>query len=378
MTSRRILFLRIEPAGYILALLRALRDLWPGEIDAQFISTGATQAWDFDGSEIGVSVLPVGNAKGKAAVRAMISERPPDLVHAAGWGAPACWAAITSAKSAGIPVVVDHDTWADAASGAKALVKRLVLPWMLRRVTHFAPGGSRQAAFLRRYGVSDAQITPINMTVDVVAIQRYLEANPGAGIEFRRAHGLPEDAQIVLFLARLVPRKGLEDLLEAWSKLMISRPDVLLVIAGDGPLRADLERKVPLGVSFVGRLAGPEVWHAYAAADIFVAPSRREPWGLTINEAMAAGLPVVMTDAFGCIGDLAVADETACIVPASQPEKLKAGIEKVLDDDAYRIRLLANAKRLIAMWTIEEEARRIVAIWLDLLEGRAESLVEKD
>lgn len=367
MTGPRVLLIRIEPTGYMLALLRALRDIWPGEIETHFIAARASQPWDFDADQIGAHLLPSGKRAAMAAMRKMITRDPPALVHAAGWGMPACRAAILSANASKIPVVVDHDTWKDAATGIKALVKRAVLPTMLRRVTHFAPGGQRQAAFLRRYGVPDSRITPINMTVDVTAIQRHLAENPDARAAFRQRFDLPENAPIVLFLARLVPGKGISDLLTAWSDLSTALPDVHLVIVGDGPLMPEVRAQDPDRMHLLGRLSGPDVWDAYAAADVFVSPSHGEGWGLTINEAMAAGLPIVMTDAFGCIGDLAIADQTVCIARTGEPDHLHACLEKVLTDENYRTRLRTNASRVISSWTIEEEARRITGIWKMLL-----------
>lgn len=368
MNYKRVIFVRIEPTTYTLALLRALREIWPGEIDAYFISANATQAWNFDEQKVGARLLPSQTAAAKSAVRKMITESPPALVHTAGWGAQACWAAISSAYSMHVPVVVDHDTWQDAATGIKRLAKRVLLPIMLRKISHFAPGGQRQAGFVRRYGVPEAQITPINMTVDVSAIRRHLIATPNARALFRRRFSLSESSRVVLFMARLVAGKGVDDMMEAWQALVADAPDVHLLIVGDGPMKSQLESGGYERVRILGRLSGEDVWNAYAAADVFVAPSHREGWGLTINEAMAAGLPIVMTDAFGCIGDLAFPDETACIVPKADANRLREGLEKVLSDSVYRNHLRDNAEKLISNWTIEGEAEKIVSIWKMLLE----------
>lgn len=370
MSGRRVLFIRIEPTGYVLALLRALREIWPDEIEAYFISASASQPWDFDADDAAASLLPEDPVQARAVIKGRILDAPrPALVHTAGWGEKACRAAIAFAHGAKIPVVVDHDTWTDAASGLARLAKTVILPRRLAKITHFASGGQRQAAFLKHYGVPAKKITLANMTVDVLKIQRYLAENPNAGRAFRRRYGLPENARVLLFLGRLVPRKGLAVLLECWRELTANYDDLHLVIAGEGPLMEQVKGTSHARIHCTGRLSGDEVWDAYAAAHVFVAPSLWEPWGLTINEAMAAGVPVVMSDAFGCIGDLALADQTVCIARAGDAHDLRACLEKVLRDDDFRQRLQRRATEAIAGWTIEAQAERIAKIWFSQLQN---------
>lgn len=364
MSDRRVLFVRIEPTGYVLALLRALREIWPGEIEAFFTSANVSQQWDLDAEEAGASHLPGDTSRARTVIKSRIMDDPrPALVHTAGWGDRVCQAVIASAHDAKIPVVVDHDTWTDAARGLARIAKSVILPRRLAKISHFAPGGQRQAAFLKRYGVPADKITPVNMTVDVLRIQQYLGQNPNAGSSFRKRYGLPETGRLLLFLGRLVPGKGLEVLLDCWKALTATYPDLHLVVAGDGPLLEEVRGSGQARVHCTGRLSGDEVWDAYAAAHVFVAPSLSEAWGLTINEAMAAGVPVVMSDAFGCIGDLAIADQTACIAQVGNPQDLRACLDRVLKDHVFRRGLQTRATETIANWTIEAQAERIAKIW---------------
>jgi len=271
----RVLLIRIEPTSYMLALIRALQEAWPGEIDTVFTGRALSQAWELDGAPKDIDFLPERDQA--QAVRAMIETGDFGLVHCAGWGHSSCRTALQTAHAADIHTVVDLDTWKDKATGLKALVKKLILPRMLRKVTHFAPGGSRQAAFLRRYGVPNARITPINMTVDVTAIQHHLKHHPNAGPDFRKRHNLPADAPVILFLGRLSPEKGIADLLAAWPQVQAAYPKAHLVVAGDGPLWESVAAHASKSLHCLGRIGGSEVWNAYAAADVFVAPSQQEP-----------------------------------------------------------------------------------------------------
>ena len=109
----------------------------------------------------------------------------------------------------------------------------------------------------------------------------------------------------VLFLSRIAPVKGLDDLLEAWSRLPAGHLFELCIAGAADPgsdyLRKMQEKAASLGlndsVRFVGPLHGPEKWAAYQQADLFVLPSRGENFGIVVAEAMMAGLPVITTDA---------------------------------------------------------------------------------
>src|SRR5262249_3623602 len=92
--------------------------------------------------------------------------------------------------------------------------------------------------------------------------------------------------------------QGIQDLFDAYIRLRAQRNDVTLMIAGSGGLERFVRDAAASlrSVHYLGQLSGEQVWQAYAAADVFVLPSRREPWGLVVNEAMAAGLPVIVSE----------------------------------------------------------------------------------
>ena len=163
----------------------------------------------------------------------------------------------------------------------------------------------------------------------------------------------------------LVSLKGLDDLLAAWPEVAARVPGARLVIAGDGELRDRIVAAAAADPSIlaIGRLSGDDVWCAYAAADFFVAPSHSEAWGLVINEAMAAGTPIIATDIFGCVNDLARDGETALVIPPHEPNRLAAAMARLAQEPETRRRLAVAASALISDWTIEHEAERVTDIW---------------
>lgn len=166
--------------------------------------------------------------------------------------------------------------------------------------------------------------------------------------------GLPEDAPVVLSLGRLVKKKGVEYLVQALPALREHIPNVLVVIAGDGPEREPLEQlAVHLGVRESVRFVGAVLWQhvpAYLhASDVFVVPSVVDESGnldglpTTILEAMAAAKPVVASAVAG-IPLVVEHEKTGLLVPQRDPHALAAALTALLQDEQSRVRL-GNAAR---------------------------------
>jgi glycosyltransferase involved in cell wall biosynthesis len=141
-------------------------------------------------------------------------------------------------------------------------------------------------------------------------------------------------------------------------------------MVGDGSMRADLAKMALADhrICCTGRLSGTALLDVYAAADVFVLPSRFEPWGLVINEAMACGLPVIATDRVGCVDDLVIDGETGYVVSSESMDALTSVMTKLCQDQILREKMAYNSRSLIAGWTIQKEAEIIVNTWDRALE----------
>ena len=157
---------------------------------------------------------------------------------------------------------------------------------------------------LESYGVT----TPMSVLPTGIPLNQFAA---GDGLAFRRAHGIPEDRPLALFVGRVAHEKNIGFLLEALLQTRQLCPDVLLLIAGEGPAMADLKKRTAeLGlqqsVLFIGYLDRKQALpDCYAAADVFVFASRTETQGLVLLEAMAAGLPVIALAEMGTVDILA-------------------------------------------------------------------------
>jgi glycosyltransferase involved in cell wall biosynthesis len=197
---------------------------------------------------------------------------------------------------------------------------------------------------------------------------------PGDRYAKRRELGLPPEAPVVGAVSRLAWKKGIRHLLEATPRILEAVPDARVVIAGDGPLRAELEAQAAaLGVRdrvlFLG--SRPDTIEVIAAFDVFVLPSVVEGMSNALLEAMAVGRPAIATDVGGN-PEVVVDGETGLIVPASDPHQLAASIQKLLEAPEMAAEMgAAGRRRVIERYQIDAMTRRIEELYDSLLAGNA-------
>ncbi len=156
------------------------------------------------------------------------------------------------------------------------------------------------------------------------------------GSGFRARYPETAGRRIVLFLGRLHEKKGLDLLIPAFARTLAARPDLHLIVAGpDDGMAAELGRWVAREgiadrVSAIGMLAGEDKRMALAAAELFVLPSYSENFGIAVLEAMAAGLPVLISDQVNLWRE--ISDASAGIVVACRADAVEAGLARLLDD----------------------------------------------
>ncbi|WP_299033043.1 glycosyltransferase family 4 protein [uncultured Pseudokineococcus sp.] len=234
----------------------------------------------------------------------------------------------------GVPVVVHfHGPWAEESATAgdsrrTVRAKRGVERLVYRRADRLVVlSEAFRRILVDRYGVPAEKVRLVRPGVDV---ERFAGV-PDRG-SARRALGLP-DGPLVLCVRRLVPRMGLDVLLEAWRRADTGA--ATLAIAGDGPSRADLHRQVDaadLGgsVRLLGRVSDDDLVALYAAADVSVVPSTSlEGFGLIVLESLAAGTPVIASD-LGGMAEVLPALDPSLVVPPGDVAALAARLERAL------------------------------------------------
>ena len=191
----------------------------------------------------------------------------------------------------------------------------------------------------------------------------------------RSRFGVADDESLILAVGRLSKEKAHIDLIAAFSGLRKSTPEVnaKLIIVGDGPERGRLEAAAESfgckeSVVFAGQSS--DVWPFYFAADVFVLPSHSEGSPNVLLEAMAAGIPIVATEAGG-VPEMVEHNQSALLVPASDPPALGAAIARVLTEDDLAQRLTANASSLVGTrYAPENYVRTLVEIYREVMRNR--------
>jgi len=171
----------------------------------------------------------------------------------------------------------------------------------------------------------------------------------------RARFGLTASASVLITVCRLVPRKGLEQLIQLMQRL--EDLDCVLLVVGTGPQAADLrELAERLGVAdrvrFLGWVSDEDKFTALASSDAFVSTSQHEGFGLMYLEAMACGLPVVTYDNGGQT-DFLRDGETGGLVPVNDLATFESSLRQLLTDDALRARVSATNRRTFETLTIE-------------------------
>jgi glycosyltransferase involved in cell wall biosynthesis len=198
---------------------------------------------------------------------------------------------------------------------------------------------------VRVHGVAPEVIDVIPPAIEVA---RFGEASDG---KLRTSLGLPAGSEIVLFVGHAFERKGLGDAIAA---LAATRQAAHLVVVGNGP-REEFEREAAaVGVAdrihFRGGTTEPEAY--YASADLVVLPTRHDPWGIPIVEAMAAGVPVITTAAAGSAA-AAHAAGAAVLVPPRSPRSLADAISSLLADPDRRREMGERGRKEAARFDVD-------------------------
>lgn len=193
---------------------------------------------------------------------------------------------------------------------------------------------------------------------------REIDAAAAAAVdrdELRRRYKLPPDVKLVAFCGYLIARKRPDLLIEAVGLLPPAQRPVLVFI-GTGPLQsAAASQSAAAGVDarFVGFHESAGLAQLYRAVDIVVLPSDDDPWGLVINEAMAAGLPVIVSDACGCAEDLAIPDVNGYVFRSGSAQELAECLRRALTGD---LREMGRRSRgIIDEWTPAHSGRSLAA-----------------
>lgn len=220
----------------------------------------------------------------------------PDLTVIHGYSFPAVWAAIFYCWKWGKKYALrsDSNQNLNTKKGIKRNIKDIFLRKLVKKADSILYIGTTNCEFWKFYGASEKQLIEAKYAVDE---KRFSPINKEQKSKFRQELNLPLDSLIFLFTGRLITRKNPVTLAKSFLNVGKSLNNVKLIIAGGGELESDLKKVIQnsnsTNIIYLGKIPPSEINKLYGASDVFICPYEYEPWGLTINEAMSCGLPVV-------------------------------------------------------------------------------------
>jgi glycosyltransferase involved in cell wall biosynthesis len=268
-------------------------------------------------------------------------------------------AAIVTARLLGVPVFMRGETHLLLSrSPARRLVRAVLMRVLYRHlVSRCLTIGSRNEAFYRSLGVPASHLVRVPYVVDNDYFAARTASYRGDVPALRASLGLPPDGTIVLYASKLIERKRPLDLVRAFAHLRSEMGGIHLVLVGSGPAEGSVRRYIEetsvTDVYVMGFKNQSELPKHYAAADLFVLPSEDEPWGLIINEVMAAGLPVIASQEIGAAVDLVLNGVTGFVYPAGDVDALRDRLRVLCSDEPLRRAMGDAARARIDTWDFE-------------------------
>lgn len=288
----------------------------------------------------------------------------PEVILCGGYSYIASWRTMLWAKSHGVPFILWSES-NDQDSRRGHTIVELLKGAFLKRCDGFVVPGRSARLYLASHGVQDGAIYTAPNAVD-----NDLFAS-AAGVACNDARALRQRLQLpgryFLFVGRFVAEKGVFELLSAYAKLDERlRSQIGLVLVGDGRAKPELKEiaaKIVLGrVIFPGFAQREQLAAYYALADMLILPTYTDTWGLVVNEAMACGLPVILSRAAGCADDLVEENWNGVLIPAKNEPALVAAMEHLATQNEVRLKMAANSRQRIARFSPEEWANGVVRV----------------
>jgi 1,2-diacylglycerol 3-alpha-glucosyltransferase len=288
--------------------------------------------------------------KFRSEIHDVLSMQAPDLVCIAGWAQPESLEALIWCRTNRVPTVLFSES--QEADAERSWVREWIKAKIVAQFDAALVGGSEHARYAERLGIDRSRI---RLGYDVVDNDHFKVASERARADadaYRRVLNLPQ--RFILASCRFVPKKNLRTLIDAFATQASRNPNGFydLVILGDGPLRRELENQVR-GLKLEGRIFMPgfkkyeELPIYYGLAEAFAHVSLSEQWGLVVNEAAAAALPLIVSSSCGCASSLVVDGLNGFIVDPHSAFAVGDALQKMYVQTAERRRSMGTQSQAI-------------------------------
>jgi glycosyltransferase involved in cell wall biosynthesis len=270
-----------------------------------------------------------------------------------GWGTISSLLGIAACRMRGTPVLMFGDSsFPPPETSIASRIRAGLLRTIFRLTDRFLVSGVLNAAYYRHYGADEARFHLVPWAIDNARFEEGSRFAPGEREQLRRSFGISNDQMAVVFSGKFLPRKDPMTLLRAVDAMQ-HRSRTAVIFLGNGELRAEMEsfaRERNLNVHFAGFVNQTELPKHYAMADVFVLPSFDDPRATVVNEAMASGLPVVITDRCGPIGDIVQHGDNGFVFAPGDVKALARHLDALAADPELRARMARRSREIISGW----------------------------
>jgi glycosyltransferase involved in cell wall biosynthesis len=239
-------------------------------------------------------------------------------------------------------------------SAWKAKLHRILISKIYKISNGVLAIGSRNKELYLSYGVKEEKIFWVPYVVDNEFFIKKIHDAKSNNLLFRQSLGINSNSTIILFASKLIKRKNPDHLLKAFQLLQQTQTDTVLIFVGSGECEYELKNYVIKhhikNVLFLGFQNQQELPKFYALADIFVLPSKNEPWGLVINEVMCSGVPIIASNEVGAVADLVKPGENGFLYPTGDVEKLSVLLKTLIDQPNLRKKMGKHSLEIINNW----------------------------
>ena len=266
-----------------------------------------------------------------------------------------------------LPVLFRGDsTLLDEKAGVKKVVRRLFLKYVYAHVDVALYTGTANNAYFKAHGLNDCKLEFMPHAVDNKRFEPSSK-NFNEAVSLRQKLNISKEATVFLFAGKLEEKKQPDFLGKIFCE--ITNEHTFLLIVGNGNLEKDLKEKYihHPQIRFLDFVNQQEIPSVYASCDVFILPSKGpgETWGLSINEAMAGGKAVIVSNACGAAYDLIVNDTNGFIFEKNNPEMLKSYMKFIQTNKILAVTMGENSLKLIQPYSFEKDCMAIENVLLN-------------
>ncbi len=287
-----------------------------------------------------------------------LREYNPDVVLVYGWNFHSHLQVIKSLSSRVRIFFRGDSTLLDMSSipFIKRIAKKVILKWVYSHIDKALFTGTHNKKYFIEYGLSDNKLSFMPHAVDN---DRFSSATANETIALRAQLGISDTDIVYLFAGKLETKKNPELLIKSF--LNLAAPHTKLVVVGNGNLELALKENYDSesSIIFIGFQNQTMMPIIYSMADVFVLPSKgpEETWGLAVNEAMAAGKAVIVSDKCGCNVDIVENDINGYVFESENATELSTVLKQTFDKGKAGIQEMGNnSKRIISNWGFDKAA----------------------